>query len=96
LPTDASLARFVIPWSAAAGDVDTAFRFAETQSPGYPTTGIIDFLFIPQTESMRRDPRFFSLAKRYGLTQFWMTTGRWPDFCAGARLSSCKTAAAAQ
>jgi TolB-like protein len=96
LPTDASLARFVIPWSAAAGDVDTAFRFAETQSPGYPTTGIIDFLFIPQTESMRRDPRFFSLAKRYGLTQFWMTTGRWPDFCAGARLSHCKTAAAAQ
>ncbi|MFL6775943.1 MAG: TIR domain-containing protein [Sphingomicrobium sp.] len=94
LPTDASTARFVIPWSAAAGDVDTAFRFAETQSPGYPTTGIIDFLFIPQTESMRRDPRFFGLAKRYGLAQFWTATGRWPDFCAGPKLSACRSAIA--
>jgi TolB-like protein len=96
LPTDASAARFVIPWSAAAGDVDTAFRFAETQSPGYPTTGIIDFLFIPQTESMRADPRFFALAKRYRLAQFWQSTGRWPDFCAGPRLRVCQSATAAQ
>jgi TolB-like protein len=96
LPTDASTARFVIPWSAAAGDVDTAFRFAETQSPGYATTGITDFLFIPQTESMRRDPRFFALAKRYGLAQFWMTTGRWPDFCDGPRRATCRSAAASQ
>jgi len=96
LPTDQSIARFVVPWSAAAGDVDTAFRFAETIPPGSPTTGIIDFLFVPETESMRRDPRFFALAKRYGLTQFWLATGRWPDFCAGARLHNCKAAAKAQ
>ena len=96
LPTDESIARFVIPWSAAAGDVDTAFRFADTISPGFPTTGIIDFLFVPETESMRRDPRFFALAKRYGLAQFWLATGRWPDFCAGVRLNGCKAAAAAQ
>jgi TolB-like protein len=96
LPTDASAARFVIQWSAAAGDVDTAFRFAETQSPGYPMTGIIAYLFIPQTESMRRDPRFFALAKRYGLAQFWTATGRWPDFCTGPRLGACRSAVAAQ
>ena len=96
LATDQSIARFVVPWSAAAGDVDTAFRFAATLSPGYPTTGIIDFMFMPETASMRRDPRFFSLAKRYGLTQFWQATGRWPDFCAGSRLGNCKAAAATQ
>ncbi|HEY4070885.1 MAG TPA: TIR domain-containing protein [Sphingomicrobium sp.] len=96
LPTDESIARFVIPWSAAAGDVDTAFRFAETLSPGYPTTGIIDILFMPETASMRRDPRFFALAKRYGLAQFWQSTGRWPDFCGGARLNTCKAAVASQ
>jgi len=92
LPTDASLAPFVILWSAAAGDTDTAFRFANVVQPGYPTTGIIDYLFMPQTESMRRDPRFFDLAKRYGLAQFWMATGLWPDFCAGSRMTSCKSA----
>ena len=46
LPTDASLAPFVILWSAAAGDTDTAFRFANVVQPGYPTTGIIDYLFM--------------------------------------------------
>jgi hypothetical protein len=32
---------------------------------------------------MRRDPRFFGLAKRIGLLDYWRSTGRWPDFCAG-------------
>ncbi len=91
LPTDASSARVVIVWSAAIGDVDTAFRFADTVSPGYPLTGITDFLFVPQTESMRRDPRFFTLAKRFGLAQFWVASGRWPDFCDGPRLSACQS-----
>jgi TolB-like protein len=94
LPTDQSIARFVVPWSAAAGDLDTAFRFAATLSPGYPTTGIIDFIFSPETASMRQDPRFFALMKRYGLIQFWQSTGRWPDFCAGPRLAKCKASAA--
>jgi TolB-like protein len=94
LPTNSSTARYVILWSAAVGDVDTAFRFADTISPGYPTTGILTFLFIPQTASMRNNPRFFALAKRYGLAQFWMATGRWPDFCAGPRLNACRAASA--
>ena len=96
LPTDSSSAQFVILWSAAIGDVDTAFRFAETVSPGYPTTGIVDFLFVPQTEAMRREPRFFALAKRYGLAQFWVTTGRWPDFCNGSGLSACRSASTSE
>jgi TolB-like protein len=96
LPTDPSSARFVILWSAAVGDVDTAFRFADTISPGYPTTGILDFLFIPQTASMRRDPRFFTLARRFGLAQFWKATGRWPDFCRDPRVNACRSASSAR
>lgn len=96
LPTDASLAPAVVPWSAAIGDLDTAFRFANAFSPGYPLTGTGEFLFTPQTEPMRRDPRFLALMKRYGLTQFWQSTGRWPDFCAGSHLANCKAAVANQ
>ncbi len=96
LPLDTSSAAFVATWSGAIGDADTAFRFANLFSPGYPMTVTSDFLFRPQTESMRRDPRFFALAKRYGLAQFWLTTGRWPDFCEGARLSNCRSASSEQ
>jgi hypothetical protein len=96
LPVDASSAPLVVTWSAAIGDLDTAFRFANAVSPGYATTGIIDFLFQPQTRLMREDPRFFALMKRYSLAQFWQSTGRWPDFCAGPHLDGCKAAVAAQ
>ena len=92
LPTDGSLAPLVSMWSAAIGDTDTAFRFANAFTPGYPMTGITDFLFEPQTASMRRDPRFFALMKRYGLVAFWSLTNRWPDFCAGGRFQGCKAA----
>jgi TolB-like protein len=94
LRIDPSSAQYVVLWSAAAGDVDTAFRAAALISPGYPTTGILDFLFVPQTASMRSDPRFFTLAKRYGLAQFWRASGRWPDFCQGSGMGSCRVRAA--
>jgi TolB-like protein len=93
---DKSMLPFIVQWTAALGDVDRAFQLAQQFSPGYPQTGITSFLFSPQAESMRRDPRFFHLAKQYGLAQFWQSTGRWPDFCSGPRLSSCKAAVAAQ
>jgi TolB-like protein/tetratricopeptide (TPR) repeat protein len=73
----------LIEFSSALGDLDRAFRLASSYSPGFPVTGQSFFLFEPQTESMRRDPRFFGLAKRIGLLDYWRSTGRWPDFCAG-------------
>jgi len=82
----------MIKWYSALGDVDDAFRLARQFSPGHPVTGISSVLFAPQTESMRRDPRFFGLMRRFGLAQFWQSTGRWPDFCSGDRLASCKAA----
>jgi TolB-like protein len=82
----------IIEWSAALGDVDTAFRLADRYSPGHPLTGLTLFLFAPPTEPMRRDPRFYDLVNRYGLLDFWRSTGRWPDFCSGAdaRLPVCR------
>jgi hypothetical protein len=41
----------------------------------------------------RNDPRFWSVALRTGLVDYWRTTQAWPDFCRG-RLEACKTQAA--
>ena len=89
-------APFAAIWSSALGDTDTAFDLIKDFRPGHPMTGISDFLFYPQAEAMRADPRFFVLMKRYGLAQFWQSTGRWPDFCQGPRLAGCKAAVASQ
>ena len=88
---DQSQLPFMISWSSALGDLDTAFRLARQFTPGYPVTGITNFLFGPQTKAMRHDPRFFVVAAQYGLAEFWRSTGRWPDFCSGARLAACRS-----
>jgi tetratricopeptide (TPR) repeat protein len=93
LPIDRNLIPVIVQYSAALGDLDTAFRLAAQYPPGYPTTGTIGFLFTPMTAPMRKDPRFFALAKQYGLLDFWKKTGRWPDFCQGARMAGCRAAA---
>lgn len=93
---DKQLIPFAAIWSSALGDANIAFSLLDDFRPGYPTTSLSDFLFYPQAAAMQRDPRFFVLMKRYGLAQFWRSTGRWPDFCEGPRLADCKTAVAAQ
>jgi hypothetical protein len=64
------------------GFVDDAFAVAQhnlrvvpgrADSPG--------FLFAPETAALRRDPRFMTVASRFGLTDYWRRTGHWPDFC---------------
>lgn len=39
------------------------------------------FLFTPVTRNLRQDPRFFSLASRMGLIDYWRGTGKRPDIC---------------
>jgi DNA-binding winged helix-turn-helix (wHTH) protein/tetratricopeptide (TPR) repeat protein len=52
-----------------------------------------EILWRPFAESFRRDPRFIDVARRLGLVDFWMSTGRWPDFCERLDLSyACKLA----
>jgi len=52
-------------------------------------------LFGAQTAGMRRDPRFMQLMQRFGLVDYWRSTGHWPDFCSEPGLPyDCKTVAA--
>ncbi|MGH3429342.1 MAG: hypothetical protein ACRDQZ_17550, partial [Mycobacteriales bacterium] len=40
-----------------------------------------DYLMFPALGPLRRDRRFWPLAARAGLVRYWLTTGKWPDFC---------------
>lgn len=76
------------------GDVDGALALAEAfakEHPDYEPT----YLFKTGAEAMRRDPRFMQLAQHLGLTGYWRTQNRWPDFCADPRLPyGCQAEAA--
>jgi len=78
---------------ASLGETDLAFEQAgkilKTQDDN-PS-----FLFTPQMAALRRDPRFMPLAARIGLLDYWRSTGKWPDFCAGPHAEvDCRAAAA--
>jgi hypothetical protein len=81
---------FAAPRLAEFGDLDGAFQMAFAAPPD-----VIDvdpeFLREPETLALRRDPRFIALAAKFGIADFWRTTGLWPDFCADGRWPySCK------
>lgn len=56
--------------------IDFLFR-ADARIP-YTTTWVI---FRPSFSALHRDRRFMEIAKRFGVSDFWRDTGRWPDFC---------------
>jgi DNA-binding winged helix-turn-helix (wHTH) protein/tetratricopeptide (TPR) repeat protein len=92
------------------GRLDDAFRLAALAYPdlrGYAPSGAdawllsgvanappTAMLFSPQMKPFRDDPRFWEVAVRTGLVDYWRTTGFWPDFCQ-SQLDSCKRLAAA-
>jgi TolB-like protein len=82
---------------AVLGLTDDAFELAKRYIPGAPLTGgRTDFLFGPLTTSLRRDPRFMVLVDRLKLVDFWLASGKWPDFCADSTLPyNCKKEASA-
>lgn len=45
------------------------------------TPGIIEIIFRPAFQKLHRDPRFMRIARRYGLLDYWLATGTWPDVC---------------
>lgn len=82
------------------GDVDGALGAASHAFPPqrlarvYGNDGPTRLLFSAAARAMRRDPRFMDLAARLGLADYWVSTGRWPDFCAEADLAyDCRKAA---
>jgi DNA-binding winged helix-turn-helix (wHTH) protein/tetratricopeptide (TPR) repeat protein/TolB-like protein len=56
---------------------------------GFPT------LFRADMAPLRKDPRFWEVAQRYGYLRYWRTRNIWPDFCQGPKAElDCPAAAA--
>lgn len=54
-----------------------------------------EIYFRPEFLQVRRDPRFLLVAKRAGLLDYWLKSGRWPDFCSAPdQPYDCKAEAA--
>ncbi len=52
------------------------------------------WLFTPRMKAFRDDPRFWDVALRVGLVDYWRSTGAWPDDCQH-QLLVCQTRATA-
>jgi tetratricopeptide (TPR) repeat protein len=70
---------------ASLGDRDQAFSLARELYIDQHRGGL-DALFVPQTQSMRSDPRFMPLMNDLGLLRYWDLNNNWPDFCREPRL----------
>lgn len=90
------------------GSLDDAFRFADLAFPDLrrlyppdddrwltaPPSGFdLRDLFLPVMAPFRNDRRFWPLAVRTGLVNYWLTTQQWPDFCRD-QIATCKARAA--
>ena len=58
--------------------LDLAFETAENMLGDRSLT--VEFLFAPEAEELRRDPRFPQLVAKIGLDAYWGKHG-WPTFC---------------
>ena len=61
---------------AREGDLDAAYAALTPSLAGGPL-----LLYFPEMKAFRRDPRFWPLVKGMGLTDYWMKSNHWPDFC---------------
>ncbi|HEX7945578.1 MAG TPA: hypothetical protein VF495_12980, partial [Phenylobacterium sp.] len=64
---------------AREGDIDGAYREADQAKRRGPS--VLTALYYPEMRAFRADPRFMPLAARYGLVDYWIRSGHWPDFC---------------
>jgi hypothetical protein len=63
---------------AALGEIDAAYLASEKLDEKW--LGTVRFVYGPEMQRFRADPRFVSLADRFGLLDYWRA-GHWPDFC---------------
>jgi len=61
------------------GDVDGAYGLVDSSKA--VDAEFLGFLYGPATKAFWRDPRFMAFADRFGLVDYWMNSGHWPDFC---------------
>ncbi|MBX3430396.1 MAG: hypothetical protein KF779_12525 [Hyphomonadaceae bacterium] len=64
------------------GDTDGAFALEDA----IRAQGSTNVLFVPATQALRRDPRFMPLMHRLGVSDYWLQSNHWPDFCADPQL----------
>jgi TolB-like protein len=85
--------RHVVMAAAVLGRLDEAF--AAAAAPGLVSVipaGGAGYLFEPSTAPMRRDPRFWAIARKAGLVDYWRARNVLPDFCTDPALTfDCKT-----
>jgi tetratricopeptide (TPR) repeat protein len=96
-----------LQFMVSVGALDDAYRFASLAYPDNrvlypsrddrwltrPVPGIGTVrLFNPNMAPFRDDPRFWPVAVRTGLVNYWQTTQKWPDFCL-SQLDRCKALA---
>jgi hypothetical protein len=64
-------------------------------SPGFMIRGRSEFMVNPAIAALGSDPRYWAVARRFGLVRYWTETNTWPDFCAKPGLGyDCKAVAA--
>lgn len=81
---------------AMAGDVDGAYTAIERMLNASHSSGMVPRLFWPEMRSFVRDRRFWPLAARLKLVDYWLDTDQWPDFCGEPDLPfDCRTQALA-
>jgi tetratricopeptide (TPR) repeat protein len=76
------------------GSLDELIAFLEASDARVPpntTWTLFRTTFAP----LHHDRRFMRLAARFGLVDYWVESGKWPDFCSDPRLGyDCKAEAA--
>jgi hypothetical protein len=80
---------------ATFGREDELFQTLTQLPPQSVDEFTLQSLFRPVLKRFRGNPRFLRVAKRFGLLEYWQSSGHWPDFCLEADLGyDCKTEAA--
>ena len=74
---------YMIRMATILGDIDLAYSLEPLleQELNRPTV----HFFYPEMSAFRADPRFMPLAASRGLTDYWLESGHWPDFCSEQR-----------
>ncbi|MFN3944873.1 MAG: winged helix-turn-helix domain-containing protein [Allosphingosinicella sp.] len=70
-----------LPALGQFGKIDQAFAVLEDPQALAGMRTSTDILFRPPLRPLRSDRRFFTVAQRLGLLEYWSANNRWPDFC---------------
>jgi tetratricopeptide (TPR) repeat protein len=71
--------------------IDELLRYTRPDAVGYNS----EVFFRPPMREVWRDPRSMAAAAHVGLLQYWVKSGKWPDFCFDPTLPyDCKVEAA--